>query len=175
LALVPRIGESRRFLVQRASGQVLLNVRYGPAPRTVLNGRLGIGIVWLSFLLGEEAVGKSFQIAPDEYQIVGVCPDAKYKSLRSEAPPTMYLWAYNVARRTGEIGIRMALGATRRNFAGPILREAVLRTGIGLAIGMPVALALSRAIKSRLYGVAPSDPITLIGRFYNQRVISSWS
>jgi predicted permease len=73
------------------------------------------------------------------------------------------LIAYNVARCTGEIGIRMALGATRRNIAWPILREAVLLALAGVAIGVPVALALARFVKSQLYGVAPTDPTTLIG------------
>jgi ABC-type antimicrobial peptide transport system permease subunit len=71
------------------------------------------------------------------------------------------LMAYNVARRTNEIGIRMALGATGRNIAGPILREALLLAGIGVAIGVPAALALGRIIKGQLYGVTPSDPLTL--------------
>ncbi len=73
------------------------------------------------------------------------------------------LMAYNVARRTSEIGIRMALGATPANVVRPILREAVVLATIGLAAGVPVALALARLIKSQLYGVAPTDPMTLIG------------
>ena len=73
------------------------------------------------------------------------------------------LMAYNLARRTREIGIRMALGATPANVARPILREAVVLAWIGLAAGVPVALTLTRFIKSQLYGVAPTDPMTLIG------------
>jgi predicted permease len=73
------------------------------------------------------------------------------------------LMAYNVARRTQEIGLRMALGATRRNVAGPILREAAVLAAIGLAVGVPIALVLVRLIKSQLYGVSPSDPVTLVG------------
>jgi predicted permease len=73
------------------------------------------------------------------------------------------LMAYHVARRTSEFAIRMALGATRRNIADPILREALLLAAFGVAIGVPVALALARFIKSQLYGVAPTDPVTLIG------------
>jgi predicted permease len=198
-----------------------------------------------SFLPGEEPIGKSFQIASDEYQIVGVCGDAKYKNLRSEVPPTMYLchrqtspgamcfevrsalpplslvpavrkavasldpnipladiksqrrqldqsmaperlfaslcsflallamllsciglyglMAYSVARRTGEIGIRMALGARPRDVARPILREAVLLAAAGLAVGVPMALALAHLIRSVLFGIQPYDPATLIG------------
>jgi ABC-type antimicrobial peptide transport system permease subunit len=73
------------------------------------------------------------------------------------------LMGYNVARRTREIGVRMALGATRRQVAFPIVREALWLVGIGLAAGLPAALALGRIIKSHLYDVSPSDPITLVG------------
>jgi len=73
------------------------------------------------------------------------------------------LMAYHVARRTREFAIRMALGASRRNIADPILREALLLAALGVAIGVPVALTLARFIKSQLYGVAPTDPVTLIG------------
>ncbi|MEN6333154.1 MAG: FtsX-like permease family protein, partial [Phycisphaerales bacterium] len=72
------------------------------------------------------------------------------------------LVAYNAARRTREIGLRMALGATRRNVAGTILCEALRLVLFGLGVGMPAALALARLIKSQLYGVAPADPVTLV-------------
>lgn len=73
------------------------------------------------------------------------------------------LMAYNVARRTGEIGIRMALGATRGHIAWPTLREAVLLAVVGLAVGVPAPLVLTRLIQSQLYGVSPADPTTLVG------------
>ena len=72
------------------------------------------------------------------------------------------LTAYNVTRRRGEIGIRMALGATRRKIACLVLREALLLGGVGVAIGIPVALAVSQLIKNQLYGVASTDPTTFI-------------
>ncbi len=201
------------------------------------------------YLPGEDPIGQTLRT--DEWrgqgvdwQIVGVCADAKYTDIKDEAPPTVYfsfrqdftagtffavrtslpplavataarkavaaidadiplahittqkqirdgsisqerlfaylcgalavlalllsciglygLMAYNVARRTNEIGVRMALGATGRSIAGPILREALLLAGVGIAIGIPVALALGRIIKGQLYGVTPSDPLTLI-------------
>jgi predicted permease len=69
--------------------------------------------------------------------------------------------AYNMAQRTQEIGVRMALGATPAHVARPILREALLLTTIGLAIGLPLALGVAQIIKSQLYGVAPTDPVTI--------------
>jgi len=71
------------------------------------------------------------------------------------------LMAYNVTRRTSEFGIRMALGATRRNIAIPILREALLLAGTGVVLGTLVVLSLVGFIKSQLYGVNPVDPLSL--------------
>jgi predicted permease len=73
------------------------------------------------------------------------------------------LMAYNVARRTGEMGIRKALGACPWDVARPILREALTLTAIGVAIGLPVALALVRVGRSFFYGIEPHDPLTVIG------------
>ena len=72
------------------------------------------------------------------------------------------LMAYHVARRTGEIAVRMALGATRGHIVGPVLREALLLTVVGLAIGVPVAFTLTKYVRSQLYGVQPNDPVTFI-------------
>jgi predicted permease len=72
------------------------------------------------------------------------------------------LMAYNVARRTGEIGVRMALGAQRGDIFRPILREALLLTMTGLAVGLPATVALTQLIKNQLYGVTPTDPLTLV-------------
>ncbi|MEW6234482.1 MAG: ABC transporter permease [Candidatus Omnitrophota bacterium] len=71
------------------------------------------------------------------------------------------LMAYNVARRTSEIGIRMALGATRWRIVRPILRDALSMTAAGLFVGGLGALAAARLIRSQLYGVDPYDPFTL--------------
>jgi len=73
------------------------------------------------------------------------------------------LMAYNVARRTGEIGVRMAIGATGARVAWSILREAVVLAGIGVAVGLSGAVVVTRFIESQLYGVAPMDPATLAG------------
>jgi predicted permease len=67
--------------------------------------------------------------------------------------------AYTAARRTNEIGIRMALGAGRKGVLGLVLRGAFVNVGIGLAIGIPVALAGGRLLGSELYGVTSLDPL----------------
>src|SRR5260370_18991676 len=69
------------------------------------------------------------------------------------------LTAYAVARRTNEIGIRMALGADRSNVLGLVLRGALSQLGLGLAIGVPVALAGGRVLSGQLYGVKSYDPM----------------
>ncbi len=69
--------------------------------------------------------------------------------------------SYSVARRTSEIGIRMALGADRINMLAMVLRSAFLQVGIGLAIGIPVTLISGRLMSSLLFGVKPYDPVIL--------------
>jgi predicted permease len=70
--------------------------------------------------------------------------------------------AYSVARRTGEIGIRMALGADRMNVLKMVLRGAFLQVAIGLAIGIPLTILGGRAMASQLFGIKPYDPLILI-------------
>jgi predicted permease len=69
--------------------------------------------------------------------------------------------AYSVARRTNEIGIRMALGADRKSVLALVLRGALGLIVLGLAIGIPAALAGGRVLASLLYGVKGWDPLTL--------------
>jgi predicted permease len=69
--------------------------------------------------------------------------------------------SYTVSRRTREIGIRIALGAERPTVVWMVLREVALLTVVGIGIGVPAALALSRLVRSQLYGIEPSDPATL--------------
>ncbi len=69
--------------------------------------------------------------------------------------------SYNVRQRTREIGVRMALGADRRNVLLMILHRALLLIAIGLAVGLALALLLGRLLAGILYGVSPSDPVAL--------------
>jgi ABC-type antimicrobial peptide transport system permease subunit len=69
--------------------------------------------------------------------------------------------AYTVEQRTNEIGIRMALGADRVRVLTMVLRTAFLQTAIGLAIGIPGAIAAGWAITSQLFSVKPYDPAVL--------------
>jgi predicted permease len=69
--------------------------------------------------------------------------------------------AYIVARRTSEIGIRMALGAQREQVLWVVMRQVLLMAAIGLAIGVPVAYASARLLQSSLYGIKASDPAAM--------------
>jgi predicted permease len=68
--------------------------------------------------------------------------------------------AYSVSRRTREIGVRVALGATPRAILGLILRQGLIVVGTGLAIGLLLALAAAKGIAAALYLVSPADPIS---------------
>jgi ABC-type antimicrobial peptide transport system permease subunit len=69
--------------------------------------------------------------------------------------------SYMVARRRNEIGIRIALGASRRNVLNLVLREAGVLLASGLVIGIGLALAVGRAASSMLFGLKPGDPVTI--------------
>ena len=71
--------------------------------------------------------------------------------------------SYGVARRTNEIGIRMALGAQSRSVLWLVLREALLLVGIGLIVGVSASLAVTKVTASLLYELKPNDPLTIIG------------
>jgi predicted permease len=70
--------------------------------------------------------------------------------------------SYNVASRTNEIGIRMALGAGARNVRWLILREALWLVIAGLAVGLPMIFAVTRLASTLLFGLTPTDPVSLL-------------
>jgi predicted permease len=70
--------------------------------------------------------------------------------------------AYTVARRTREIGIRMALGAAEGNVVWMVMKEVLILVSIGVGVGVPAALGLTRLVRSQLFGIAPNDPATLV-------------
>jgi len=69
--------------------------------------------------------------------------------------------SYTVARRTNEIGIRMALGAQRGDVLWSVLKESLQLVMIGVVIGLPAALSATRLISSQLFGLTPNDPGTI--------------
>jgi predicted permease len=71
--------------------------------------------------------------------------------------------SYSVSRRTQEMAIRMALGASRREVQRMVLREGLRVTALGVAIGLGAALTLGRVMAGYVYGITPTDPVTLVG------------
>jgi putative ABC transport system permease protein len=71
--------------------------------------------------------------------------------------------AYSVSRRTREIGVRVALGATRRDVLRMILGQGLRTIFIGVAIGIAASLLLTRTMQSLLFDVTPTDPLTFAG------------
>ena len=69
--------------------------------------------------------------------------------------------SYNVTRRRSEIGIRMALGAERRQVIRMVMGEVAVMIGCGISVGLGVTLAATRLVASFLYGIRPNDPLTL--------------
>jgi len=72
------------------------------------------------------------------------------------------IMSYSVARRTNEIGIRMALGAERADVLRLVIREGLKPVLLGICIGLPAAIAGGRLIRSLLFDLEPSDPLTIV-------------
>jgi hypothetical protein len=72
---------------------------------------------------------------------------------------------FSIRRRTREFGVRMALGATSQRIRAAALREALVHTAPGLAIGLALSVAVALSFRSLLFGVAPVDPVTYVGVF----------
>ncbi len=71
------------------------------------------------------------------------------------------LMSYSVARRTNEIGIRMALGAEARAVLRLVMRESMILVGIGVVVGLAIALASGRFVATLLFGLPPTDPMSI--------------
>ena len=71
--------------------------------------------------------------------------------------------AYNVARRTRDIGIRLALGAPRGKVLSMVLKESLFTVAAGLVVGVVATFATTRFVSSLLFGLTPTDPATVAG------------
>lgn len=71
--------------------------------------------------------------------------------------------SFLVARRTQEIGIRMALGAGKSQVLWMVLRETLMLTALGIAVGLPITIGAASLIASVLFGIRPGDPLALAG------------
>ncbi|MGA7726757.1 MAG: ABC transporter permease [Opitutaceae bacterium] len=98
-----------------------------------------------------------------ERTIVALCGSLAALTVLLSCIGLFGLISYDVARRTAEVGVRMALGATRGQIFTSILKVALVLAGAGVAVGVPLAMALTRIYCTNLYGLTPTDPITFCG------------
>ncbi len=101
------------------------------------------------------------QTIAQEITFAGLCSGFAILALAIACVGLYGTVAYNVARRTGEIGIRMAVGAQRGRLVWMVLREVLILAAVGLAISVPAALAASKLVGSFLFGLKPNDPATM--------------
>jgi predicted permease len=83
------------------------------------------------------------------------------------------LMSYNVARRTNEIGIRMALGAQRYDVLQLVMRESMILVAIGVTVGLTAAVAAGRLVATLLFGLAPTDALTMVTAIAIMVVVSA--
>jgi predicted lysophospholipase L1 biosynthesis ABC-type transport system permease subunit len=99
-------------------------------------------------------------LAPERL-ITGLCTFFGALALLLASIGLYGVMAYGVAQRTNEIGIRMALGASRSAVLAMVLRQSLLIVLAGLAMGLPLAWASTRALSGFLFGLSPTDPTTI--------------
>jgi predicted permease len=85
------------------------------------------------------------------------------------------IMAHAVVRRTNEIGIRMALGAERRDIVWMVLRDSLVLVGLGVLIGVPTALGAARLISAQLFGLTGNDPVSLIAAIAVLSIVAAFA
>jgi putative ABC transport system permease protein len=108
----------------------------------------------------EQVLGESLAQRRFSLMLMGIFAGV---SLLLAAVGVAGVMAFMVAQRTQEMGIRMALGAQRRDVLGLVLAQGLRLTALGLAMGLAGALGVTRLLSSMLFGVSPGDPVTFTG------------
>jgi predicted permease len=114
-------------------------------------------------LLDVKTIGEQVDLFMDNERLISEL--SSFFSLLALALACIGLYGvmtYSVVRRTNEIGIRLALGAQSGGVLWMVLKESLWLLGIGIAVGIPITLALTRVIQSQLFGLNSSDPITIV-------------
>ena len=154
------------FLQRGGGGGSVIAVRTAAAPATVTSGvreavrQVDPNLPMIDVSTQLEQVERRFaqeKIFAQAYTLFGVL------ALLLAAIGLFGLMSYSVSRRTNEIGIRMALGAQRRDVLRLVMRESLVLVVVGVVIGVAVALGTGRFVSTLLYGLAPTDVSTLAG------------
>jgi predicted permease len=114
-------------------------------------------------LLDVKTIGEQVDLFMDNERLISEL--SSFFSLLALALACIGLYGvmtYSVVRRTNEIGIRLALGAQSGGVLWMVLKESLWLLGIGIAVGIPVTLAVTRVIQSQLFGLSSSDPVTIM-------------
>jgi ABC-type antimicrobial peptide transport system permease subunit len=83
------------------------------------------------------------------------------------------LMSYTVATQTGEIGVRMALGARRRTVVGMVMRESIRLVAIGTVLGLAAVLWAGQLVQTMVFGLSPNDPVTIGGAVASIAVVTA--
>jgi putative ABC transport system permease protein len=149
-------GGSRLFLVVRAKGDAAAFA--GPIRSAVQSIDPEVTLAQTSTM--EEALDQSITLPRFDAALLALFAGI---ALALAAVGIYGLIAYSVAQRTREIGVRMALGANRRQVVAMILRQAIVLAAMGVALGLAGAIGLSRFLETMLFGVGTTDAVTFAG------------
>ena len=143
-----------------------LTVKTSVAPRGVLAAirgdlhALDDGLAVIHPRTMDEVVGDAMQDTSEQTMLLGIFASL---ALLLASVGIYGVMAYIVTQRTHEIGVRMALGAQQHDVLRQVLGEGSRLTAIGVALGLAAAFALTRLLRSLLFGVSASDPLTFAG------------
>jgi putative ABC transport system permease protein len=177
LTIVGVVGDVRQESLEEPSGPIVY-VNYRQRPEATYNFSAVLRIATDPSAVISSARGVVRGLDPNVPPVFGTLTEVSALSLKSRRFNLLLLGAfagtalllavaglygvmvYSVARRTGELGTRIALGATPGNVLRLVLRQGLLTALIGVAIGIGGALVLTRTLRSFLFGLSPTDPLT---------------
>jgi predicted permease len=129
----------------------------------------------LALRTGEEQVGRSLAV---ERIVAQLAASFGVLALVMAAVGLYGLLAYSISRRTGEIGLRMALGAGSREVIAMVLRETLWLVAAGVVVGIPAAIGSAQLLRGMLAGISPADPLSIavaVGVIVAAGLAAAWS